>query len=515
MQAVNATFVFPDDGTYCRNYMGPGYPDKTFVLVGKDTPMSLTNKNMSDSSNTYKDTNLIIGGVDMPVGNIPSDGTYLGVDENGTLRFMDPSQVNVWGMRFVNSNYVGSVHNGLPDTPFLTVSDALASLPSVGGIINIIEGNYTENITMKTNVSIIVSNGDTVITGDMVVENAGSSFRLKDINLTGNLTITSNAALGVVLENITANNVYISVNVPDVNTDNSYVCIVRNSKFASLNVSTQTILLDKSYISGQANIYASEIELYMTAVESGLITHKYGSASSTVKLQWSKILTLDCNDAILTRDLMSYSASTLNNVTENIATQGALGMYKNNVRVGNMASLEGSRNTIIGSVPNTPITAIGQTIIGHHASRPTGNNTLYISPDVETIIAPGLQGMSSGVPMIYNTETGEMNYQHEGPMLMKGINDISVGDSLQVLDELRPRSFTWNENNTNDVGLLADEVPEEFAAYAPDGVTKVSVKYLSLIPHLLKTLKYMRAEIIDLKNKLRESKSTLSMIKKK
>lgn len=510
MQAVNATFVFPDDGTYCKNFMGPGYPDKTFVMVGKDTPISLINKNLSDSSNTFRNTNLIIDGKDMPIQGEPVDGSYIGVDSNGVLRFMNPIQVNIWGMTYVNSNYTGEVSSGLPDAPYKNIGDAVKSLPSTGGIINIIEGEYTENVTIDANVDIVTSNSGIKINGDVIVENNSSAktFKIKDMAVNGNITVTSKTAINVIAENMSAHNLY--VGIEDVSS-----CTIRNSYLSSLNAIVRTILLDKTYMSGQANLHGNTIDINMTTVEVGVVTHKYGSEDSNVKIQWSKITSLNCNDATLMRDAMSYSPITGNNFIEKLAPQGAIGMHINNVRIGNLAALDGSKNTIIGAVPSTATNNIGQTILGHHDERPITGNALFISPTAEHIITPGLQGMTDGVPMVYNIKTGEMNYLAGSLTDINDHSDIGVNASLQVIDELRPRTFTWNETGNNGVGLLAEEVPEEFAAYGRDGTSKVSVKYLSLIPHMITTMKYMRTEIIDLKNKLRETKSALSMLKKK
>jgi hypothetical protein len=143
------------------------------------------------------------GNVSVPTGvtlKIKSSATvnlndYYIVSTGGTIT-IEPG-VNIIGHRAI----VSTPSSVMGIYPLSYTIQQLINLSSSGWSINLVPGTYTENLNMKSEVS-VVGSGSTIITGTVTFDNdANASLTGSTVN--GKITILSNST-GVTLSDITA-----------------------------------------------------------------------------------------------------------------------------------------------------------------------------------------------------------------------------------------------------------------------------------------------------------------------
>jgi len=99
---------------------------------------------------------------------------------------------------------------------------------------------------------------------------------------------------------------------------------------------------------------------------------------------------------------------------------------------------------------------------------------------------------------LYIDNTGKVGYVSSARRYKEAIEPLG---STEWLDRLEPVSFTLKSDGTRQVGLIAEDVEQvrpDLVGYSKAGEVE-TVQYSKLIPHLLKAIQELRAEVAALK----------------
>lgn len=174
----------------------------------------------------------------------------------------------------------------------------------------------------------------------------------------------------------------------------------------------------------------------------------------------------------------------------------------------------------MGDLPHT--SGVSTVCIGYHAdtnnhsnsivlgtnARSAGDNCFTVggAPGFDPITkwnCKGLTGMGSGATMLYNTLTGEINYNSSSKRYKTAISDAIEIDTTRIY-QLTPRSFTWNTTGMRDYGLIAEETAEvipELVSLNVYGLPE-TVNYTNLPVLMLAEMKKIRTENDNTKARL-------------
>jgi hypothetical protein len=79
-----------------------------------------------------------------------------------------------------------------------------------------------------------------------------------------------------------------------------------------------------------------------------------------------------------------------------------------------------------------------------------------------------------------------------------------IENSIDKVSSLNPVSFVWSTNNQSDFGLIAQEVEKIYPEFVKENMSGFkTIKYNSLIALLIKSVQDLKAELDDLKSKIK------------
>lgn len=122
---------------------------------------------------------------------------------------------------------------------------------------------------------------------------------------------------------------------------------------------------------------------------------------------------------------------------------------------------------------------------------------LFTATTSGTITASGI----STSKLTYNPSTGAMtavDFNSTSDINLKE-NIHTVGNALEITEQLRGVSFDWKETGRSSYGVIAQELEEVLPELVKQGEVK-SVNYSGIIGVLIEAIKELRKEIEDLKN---------------
>jgi hypothetical protein len=122
---------------------------------------------------------------------------------------------------------------------------------------------------------------------------------------------------------------------------------------------------------------------------------------------------------------------------------------------------------------------------------------LFTSTTSGTITASGI----STSKLTYNPSSGAMtavDFNSTSDISLKE-NIHTVGNALEITEQLRGVSFDWKETGRSSYGVIAQELEEVLPELVGDGTVK-SVNYNGIIGVLIEAIKELKKEIEDLKN---------------
>ena len=107
----------------------------------------------------------------------------------------------------------------------------------------------------------------------------------------------------------------------------------------------------------------------------------------------------------------------------------------------------------------------------------------------------------SSTKLTYNPSSGAMtavDFNSTSDISLKE-NIHTVGNALEITEQLRGVSFDWKETGRSSYGVIAQELEAVLPELVGDGTVK-SVNYNGIIGVLIEAIKELKKEIEDLKN---------------
>ncbi len=199
----------------------------------------------------------------------------------------------------------------------------------------------------------------------------------------------------------------------------------------------------------------------------------------------------------------------------------ASGANTNNVAIGadagNVASL-GSNNTFIGkgAISNQPNLSFA-TAIGSGVTVST-SNTIVIGRSSETTIIPGPLKVAGGAVasiQVCATPDGFLGTCSSSKRYKSDISPYLGG--LNVVNRLRPVSFTWTRDKIKDIGFVAEEVnsvESRLSVLNKDGVVE-GIKFNQLTAVLVNAVKEQQQQIEKLQADIKTLRSMVRSSRKR
>ena len=229
----------------------------------------------------------------------------------------------------------------------------------------------------------------------------------------------------------------------------------------------------------------------------GTITNLTGTAatitnaSGTVKIGIGTTALLVEGNARVTGILTVGSSSiTLNGITDTINVGTGLTLSSSGINVSGVITA----TSFVGN--GSGLTGAGSTIF----IDTTTNQEffpLFTATKSGTITASGI----STSKLTYNPSTGTMtavDFNSTSDINLKE-NIHTVGNALEITEQLRGVSFDWKETGKGSYGVIAQELQEILPDLVKNGEVK-SVNYNGIIGVLIEAIKELKKEVEDLKN---------------
>jgi hypothetical protein len=260
------------------------------------------------------------------------------------------------------------------------------------------------------------------------------------------------------------------------------------------------------------NVNASGINI------TGITT--FTNASGTVKIGIGTTALLVEGNARVTGILTVGSSSITLNGTTNIINVGTgltlsssginvTGVITATAFVGDGSGLTGAGIGTNGSVNTTGIIT-ASSFVGDGSGLTGAGSTVFIDTTTNQEFFPLFTATTSGTitasgistsKLTYNPSTGAMtavDFNSTSDISLKE-NIHTVGNALEITEQLRGVSFDWKETGRSSYGVIAQELEEVLPELVKNGEVK-SVNYNGIIGVLIEAIKELKKEIEDLKN---------------
>jgi hypothetical protein len=173
------------------------------------------------------------------------------------------------------------------------------------------------------------------------------------------------------------------------------------------------------------------------------------------------------------------------------------------INVGTGLTLSSSGINVSGVITATSFVGNGSGLTGAGSTVFIDTTTnqeffpLFTATTSGTITASGI----STSKLTYNPSTGAMtavDFNSTSDISLKE-NIHTVGNALEITEQLRGVSFDWKETGRSSYGVIAQELEEVLPELVKNGEVK-SVNYNGIIGVLIEAIKELKKEIEDLKN---------------
>ena len=108
---------------------------------------------------------------------------------------------------------------------------------------------------------------------------------------------------------------------------------------------------------------------------------------------------------------------------------------------------------------------------------------------------------TSDSKLYFNPSTGTLNATNLNSLsdikFKKDVYDIE--NAIETLNSIRPVSFKWIENDRNAFGIIAQEIEKLLPDLVETSNFGKSVSYIQLIPIIIKALKELQEEIVEIR----------------
>ena len=454
-------------------------------------------------------TNLYVSGIGTIV-----NGTITNLTgTSGTITTFNSTNSTITNLNVTGIGTIATLNaTGIGVTNF-TVYNAL----SVGGISTftngpVLIGSGTSTGTASQRLQVT---GGTYVSGNLGIGSTNPTSKLDvigDVRVTGVITATTfsgNVSAGVgTITTLSSTNGTIT-NLTGTAATIGTVKIVSGIITATSGI--VTYYGDGTYLTGTAsspNLQAvlntgntSNIGFSITGVStlttlnstSGTITNISGTAGT--------ITTLNSTSGTITN--ISGTAGTITTLN---STNGTItnisGINLNYSGIGTITNLRGVNINVTGVITATSFVGDGSGLTG--AGSTVFNDTttnqeffpLFTATTSGTITASGI----STSKLTYNPSTGTVtavDFNSTSDINLKE-NIHTVGNALEITEQLRGVSFDWKETGRSSYGVIAQELEEILPELVTQGDVK-SVNYNGIIGVLIEAIKKLKKEIEDLK----------------
>lgn len=501
-----------------RIVLDPSLPSENYTLIGADTTVSFTNKDITDPSNKVASTGININGSFSQItGNaVPGNVlTYVGPD----LEFRPVSgSASASAIKYVSYQAI-LPGDGSIGAPFQTIGEAITATSSISEMktIYVLPGEYNESISIRPN-TLLIGQGANIVLGNILSNVAGP------LGLSGTYQISGFTGLQVYFEfpspTDAASISLEGMNLQDVTVlSDSAASVSMNMTGSSCTLFTGTVTsikVNECQISGSMSVASGDVSIFSSKMDGLNVI-----GSGTVKI-YSSIPGMASFDGPMTvqRDAQSMSQSTyLSGATASIVNDfSLLQIDPGNVLIGtgvNPATLTNS--TILGTGANGFASGINKTAVGHGASVISDNQVAF-SDAATSLKASGLSGHSAATTLTYNAATGVINYLSSSGIKKDHVKCICPKKSGEMIDGMKPRHYTWKETGEEAPGLIAEELDilsndfpacNSLIARDKDG-NPISVNYILLVPYLISLVQDLRERVSVLENTETKKNTTSS-----
>ena len=353
-----------------------------------------------------------------------------------------------------------------------TVKIVSGIITATSGVVTYFgDGSYLTGTASSPNLQTVLNTGNTSSTG---------------INVTGVITATSFVGSGANLTGIanTANIVSTAITTGILNVGTGLT-------LSSSGINVTGVITATSFVGALTGTATSTTNIpnLTGAITSVNTTTSLGSFTS---LQLSTALTDETGSGanvfatsptLVTPALGSATATSIvvgSGVTINTSGINVTGVVTATSFVGNGSGLTGAGSTVfIDTTTNQEFFP------------------LFTATTSGTITASGITTSK----LTYNTSTGAMtavDFNSTSDINLKE-NIHTVGNALEITEQLRGVSFDWKETGRSSYGVIAQELEEVLPELVKQGEVK-SVNYNGIIGVLIEAIKELKKEVEDLKN---------------
>lgn len=517
----NITFTLPELNKMTRVTVNSGEAYTPYALVGPASKSTLTNKTIIDSSNNISANNLTVNGVSSKIiGSVtPTNGQVL-TAVTGGYQFTTVSGVGTGtNVRYVSKS--GSVSgDGSINSPFLTVVAAINSFsltPTISKTIVIGPGNYSENVIITPNTTLIGVGRRTIITGtidyDGVTDPTGY-YSFRNIYLS-QMLVNSSA-----FPSATVSYEYINVMADTINnwavagsegiTFNAWGCNI-----GQLSVLAETATIVGTIITGAVQLNIG----ILVSIQNCSVYNTITATSSSVSRAEMRLVSSMIEALIVQQFITVYTdgVSIPNNATygadvlvSTINDHGILQVNRNNLLFGSMTAntIDDNTNcTVLGMGSVLASGSINRTTVGYGATT-DADNQISFSDTATNLRAAGLTGHSAATNITYDTVTKRINYATSSRAYKTNIENLPIDESMHLVRGIRPVKYNWKSDGTLSHGIIAEELNElvdtidgaECLVAKDENGKVLTVNYTLMIPHLINCIKNLEKRIIDLEN---------------
>ena len=448
--------------------------------------ISITNLNVSGVSTfvgfaTFNN-NILVAGIGTITNLVSTSGTITNLTgTSGTITTFNSTTGNITNLTNTNLNVTGIATIATLNATGIAVTNfTVYNNLSVGGISTftngpVLIGSGTSTGTASQRLQVT---GGTYVSGNLGIGSTNPTsalFVVGDARVTGVITATTfsgnvNAGVGTITTlgstNATiANLTGTSGTITTFNSTNGTITNLTGTAGTITTLNSTNGTITNLNVTGISTLGTVKISSGIITATSGIVTY-FGDGSNLTGLAANPTLQTVLN-------------------TGNTSTIGMsiVGVVTATSFVGSGASLTG-------------LTGAGSTVF----IDTTTNQEffpLFTATTSGTITASGI----STSKLTYNPSTGAMtavDFNSTSDINLKE-NIHTVGNALEITEQLRGVSFDWKETGRSSYGVIAQELEEVLPELVKKGEVK-SVNYNGIIGVLIEAIKELKKEVEDLKN---------------
>ena len=442
---LNATGIGVTNFTVYNNLSVGGISTFTNgpVLIGSGTSTGTASQRLQVTGGTYVSGNLGIGSTNptsalFVVGDARVTGVITATTFSGNVNAGVGTITTLGSTSGTITNLTGTA------TTIGTVKIVSGIITATSGVVTYYgDGTYLTGTASSPNLQAVLNTGNTSTIGISIT---GVSTLTTLNSTSGTITNISGTAGTITTLNSTAGTI---TNISGTNLNYSGIGTITNLRGVNINVTG--IVTATSFVGSGANLtgIANTENIVSTAITTGTLN-------------------------------VTTSAVIGTGITANASGINVTGVVTATSFVGNGSGLTGAGSTVFDD------TTTNQEFF-----------PLFTATTSGTITASGI----STSKLTYNPSTGAMtavDFNSTSDINLKE-NIHTVGNALEITEQLRGVSFDWKETGRSSYGVIAQELEEVLPELVKQGEVK-SVNYNGIIGVLIEAIKELKKEVEYLKN---------------